>query len=101
MSGNGERVSTTEDTPATPGWVESELDEILAGLPRRPSLSKLRAAYLDCLAGIGGAVDMEAAHDRCRATFLEGLGEDGIAAEDVRALDHRLAALEAEITTRT
>ena len=92
----------TEDTPATPGWVETELDAILAPLPPRPTIAKLRVGYLDCLAGIRGpADDGEAAHDRCRARFLQGLREDNVDASVVAALDHRLAALEAEITART
>ena len=95
------RPSVTEDGPVTPSWVESELDELLAPLPARPTIAKLRIAYLDCLAGIGGPADIEAAHDRCRARFLHGLREEGIGAGTVDGLDHRLAALEAELTSRT
>lgn len=96
-----QRPSVTEDGPATPSWVESELDEMLAPLPARPTIAKLRIGYLDCLAGIGGPSDVEAAHDRCRARFLTGLREEGISERVVDGLDHRLAALEAELTART
>lgn len=96
------RPSTTEDTPATPGWVEGELDGILAdALPQRPTIARLRTAYLDCLAGSAGPGDAEEAHDRCRRRFLRALREDGVAEETVERLDHRLAALEAELSTRT
>ena len=96
-----DRLSTTEDAPATPGWVESELDGILAGMQAGEDVARLRAAYLDCLAGIGGRTDVEAAHDRCRAGFLRGLEAAGVGLAAREALDHRLAALEAEITART
>lgn len=95
------RPSATEDTPATPSWVEAELDEMLAPLPARPTIAKLRIGYLDCLAGIGGPTDSEAAHDRCRAQFLRGLREEGIGDGVVEGLDHGLAALEAELSART
>ncbi len=91
--------STTEDVAATPGWVESELDEIFAGLPQRPTLATARTRYADCLAA--STRDAEAAHDRCRRTLLDALAADGIAAQDCRALEQRLEALEAEITERT
>ncbi len=93
--------SVTEDGPSAPSWVESELDEMLTPLPARPTIAKLRIGYLDCLAGIGGPSDSEAAHDRCRAQFLRGLREEGISDSVVDRLDHRLAALEAELTSRT
>jgi hypothetical protein len=96
-----ERPSTTEDAPATPGWVEGEFDEIVAGLPRTPVLARLRVAYLDCLAGIGGPADIEGAHDRCRAAFLRGLEGERVSEGDRHALDRRLAEMEAEITSRT
>ena len=95
------RPSVTEDGPTTPSWVESELDEMLTRLPARPTIAKLRIGYLDCLAGVGGPSDSEAAHDRCRARFLRGLREEGISDGGVEKLDHRLAALEAELTSRT
>ncbi len=93
--------SVTEDGPTTPSWVETELDEVLAPLPARPTIARLRIAYLDCLAGIGGPSDAEAAHDRCRARFLRALREEGIGDDAMETLDHGLAALEAELTART
>ena len=96
-----QRPSTTEDAPATPGWVESEFDEIIAALPRTPVLGRLRVAYLDCLAGIGGHADIDGAHDRCRVAFLHGLEGERVSEHDRDALDKRLAAMEAEITSQT
>ena len=92
--------STTEEAAATPGWVETELDGIMASLPQRPAIAALRRGYLDCLAGIGGG-DIDAAHDRCRAMLLAGLEGDGVAAGERAALDRLLAGLEAEISART
>ena len=95
------RPSTTEETAATPGWVESELDEILAELPARPAIAQLGRAYLDCLAASGGPHDAEAARDRCRRTFLGGLEQDGIAPPARSRIEAKLEAMEAEISTRT
>ena len=89
--------SGTEAVPTTPGWVESELDTLLAPLPDRPSIRTLRARYLDDLA----ASLTEAARDRSRVVFLRGLEQDGIDTETRDVVAHRLLALEAEISTRT
>ena len=61
----------------------------------------MRASYLDCLAGSGGPGDLEGAHDRCRSMLLRGLEGERVAEAELRRLDERLAALEAEITART
>ena len=95
------RPSTTEDAPAAPGWAESEFDAIFAGLPRTAAMGRLRGAYLDCLAGIGGRADVEGAHDRCRMALLAGLEAEGVGAEERARLDRSLASLEAEVTART
>ena len=97
--------TTTEDVPATPGWVEQALDEILTdrqlGLPQRPSLQPHRNAYLDCLAGAGRTTDIDEAHDRCRRQLLGVLIEqEGIPPELARRLELKLEALEAEISAR-
>ncbi len=89
--------SATEDVPTTPGWVEGELDAILAALPGRPAITVIRARYLDCLAASG----TEVARDRCRAAFLRDLEQDGVGAPERQAIERRLIALEAEISTRT
>lgn len=94
--------STTEDVPATPGWVERSVEEILAVLPQQPALAGLRNAYLDCLAEARGPGDVDAAHDRCRRRLIEGLRQqlhlrDQLAGD----LDRKLEAIEAELTDRT
>ena len=94
------RPSTTEAAPAAPGWAESEFDDILAGLPVTPEIAGARAAYLDCLAGVGGRADIEGAHDRCRAHLLSALA-DQVSESERHRLDAALSAMEAEIATRT
>jgi len=94
-----ETPSTTEDVPSTPGWVEGSVAEILAVLPQQPALASLRNAYLDCLAGARGPNDLDAAHDRCRATLLKGLREGQQVPEGVLTqIEQKLEALEAAIT---
>ncbi len=94
-----ERPSTTEDVPATPGWVEGSVDEILAPLPRRPAVRALRNAYLDCLAAARAPADIDAVHDRCRLALMSALRErERIAEPLLAALEQRLEALEAAIT---
>ena len=93
--------STTEDVPATPGWVEGSVEEILAVLPPGPALSGLRDAYLDCLAGARGPGDVDAAHDRCRHRLIDALRQQHLGEQLVRDLDQKLEAVEAELTSRT
>ena len=97
--------TSTEEIPATPGWVEQSLDEILAdpqiGLPQRPSLLGYRNTYLDCLAGAERTSDIDEWHDRCRRDLLTALGaQEGITAEQSRKLEQKLEALESEISAR-
>ncbi|GBQ61874.1 hypothetical protein AA103196_0161 [Ameyamaea chiangmaiensis NBRC 103196] len=97
------RPTATEDTPAAPGWVESRVDALFGSLPQQgPSLRLLRNAYLDCLAaGLGGAGDLDCAHDRCRAALMKQLtAREGLGASAARAFEQKLEALEAEITAR-
>jgi hypothetical protein len=92
---------TTEDAPSTPGWVEGSVEEIFASLPPHPATTRLRDAYLDCLAGARAPNDLDASHDRCRAALLQALQQTldpGTAT--LAALERRLEALEAEITDR-
>jgi hypothetical protein len=93
--------TTTEDTPSTPGWVESSLDAILADLPvAAEKLAALRASYLDCLAGCGRAGDLDAEHDACRGAFLGGLSSVlDLSAPDRRALEQKLEKLELDISS--
>ena len=91
--------SSTEDVPATPGWVEQSVDDILATLPQRPSLRALRNSYLDCLAGAGRTRDLDETHDRCRRRLLVALlEEEHLSQATVNALEQKLEALEAEIS---
>jgi hypothetical protein len=97
--------TSTEDIPPTPGWVEQDLDEILAdpqiGLPQRPGLLRHRNEYLDCLAGAPRSADIDEWHDQCRGRFLTALGtQEGIKPEQLRRLEERLEALEGEISAR-
>ena len=94
--------STTEEVPATPGWVEQSVEEILAVLPQEPALAGLRNAYLDCLAGARGPDDVDAAHDRCRRLLIEALRDrQHVPAGPLRQIEQALEAMEAEITSRT
>ncbi len=90
------RSSLTEETPATPGWVDARIDEVLArhGLAGGPA----RDAYADCLAGVRGAVDVDGGHDRCRRALMEVVGEQ---VADRDALNRDLMDLEGEISADT
>jgi hypothetical protein len=99
-----ERATTTEEAPEAPGWAEVEVDRILGeafGETHPAGLAALRASYLDCLAGIGGAQDLDRAHDRCRKALLTGLTDASVPDDRRRRIDQALEALEAEITERT
>jgi len=58
----------------------------------------VRDAYAVCLAGVRGAVDIDAGHDRCRAEALAALRDMDV---NVTALNLALEALEAEISAST
>ena len=88
--------SLPEETPATPGWVDDRIDAVFASLG--PAAIPAREAYAACLAGIRGAVDIDAGHDRCRAEALAALKDTGA---DLAALNRELEALEAEISNGT
>ncbi len=90
------RSSLTEETPATPGWVDRRIAEIFG--PLGPELTAERDAYADCLAGARGSVDVDASHDRCRRTLLAAVEGK---ASDLANLDRTLQALEAEISSGT
>jgi hypothetical protein len=90
------RSSLTEETPATPGWVDSRIDEAFA--PLGEAAIPVREAYAACLAGVRGAVDIDAGHDRCRAQALAALRDMDV---DVAALNQTLEALEAELSAST
>lgn len=93
--------TTTEDTPATPGWVETTLDTILASLPvSAEKLAPFRGSYLDCLAGCGRATDLDSAHDSCRQGLLRAL-KDGLELDTatLRTLEEKLEKLELDISS--
>ncbi len=90
------KSSLTEETPATPGWVDDRIDAIFA--PLGAGASAVREAYALCLAGVRGAVDTDAGHDICRRRALELLSESGA---DLAALDRAMQELEAEISAGT
>ncbi len=90
------KSSLTEETPATPGWVDGRIDAIFA--PLGAGAGAVREAYALCLAGVRGAVDTDAGHDRCRRRAIESLRETGA---DLAALDRAMQALEAEISAGT
>ncbi len=90
------RSDLVEETPATPGWVDDRVAAIFA--PLGDAALPAREAYAVCLAGVRGAVDVDAGHDRCRRAALAALKESGA---DLTALDHALQALEAEIAAST
>ncbi|MBO1323738.1 hypothetical protein K2X14_01040 [Acetobacter sp. TBRC 12305] len=93
-------LSTTEETPSTPGWVESSLDAILATLPYGGTkLAPFRASYLDCLARCGRAGDLDREHDACRKGLLRAL-QDGLGLDTTgqRALEQKLEKLELDIS---
>jgi hypothetical protein len=90
-----------EEAPATPGWVEERLDEILALHPIGAAGARCRTDYLACPADCRGAIVAEAGHDRCRMAFLGCLRDGGLAAPLLVSLEADLEALEAEISDRT
>ena len=90
------RSSLTEETPSTPGWVDRRIRELLA--PYGDAAAAAGNAYADCLAGVRGGVDVDGGHDRCRRALMEALDET---VADRGALDQKLQALEAEISTDT
>ncbi len=93
-----DRSSLTEETPNAPGWADSRIDEVFAGLKLNDAGVAAREAYADCLAGCRGAVDVDAGHDGCRRTLLAALEAAGA---DLEGLERRLMALEAEISAGT
>ena len=90
------RSSLTEETPATPGWVDDRIDAVFA--PLGAGAAAVREAYAICLAGVRGSVDTDAGHDRCRARAMASLRDTGV---DVSEIDRALQALEAEISAGT
>lgn len=93
----------TEDTPATPGWVEERLDELIGELPPdiAAAVQAERGPYLDCLAGSVGPLDPEVQHTRCHVLMLRRLRAAGLERGALDDLGRRLEALEDEFAGRT
>ena len=90
------RSSLTEETPSTPGWVEGRVREIFAQFGGQ--FASERETYVNCLAGVGGATDMDAGHDRCRRALMDAIRED---LDDPEQLERTLEELEAAISADT
>ena len=90
------RSSLTEETPATPGWVDRRVRDLFAQFGDNAKAAG--SAYADCLAGIRGRVDVDAGHDRCRRAALDAVSA---LTPDLDAFDRELQALEAEISNAT
>ena len=89
----------TEETPSTPGWVDSRIDKVFE--PFGQPAAATREAYAACLAGVRGAVDVDGGHDRCRIQALQALRSAEHDEDRITELDHALQALEAEISAGT
>jgi hypothetical protein len=92
-----------EEIPATPGWVEQQLDEIWGRLylPATEAVLALRDAYLMCLATCVVGSDRERGGEDCREDFITGLRRTRFASDTLRFLEAELSALEAEIVDLT
>ena len=91
------RSSLTEETASTPGWVESRIREIFD--PFGDAIpAGAREAYVNCLAGVRGAVDVDTGHDRCRRTLMDAVRYK---LPDPDTFNRTLEALEAEISHDT
>jgi hypothetical protein len=88
----------TEEIPATPGWVDEQLDALFAHLPGSPDLQSARMAYSMCLAmhkrSAVPSDTLGAEFKGCRAALLRALQAAGVAWESI---DTDLDAVEAEI----
>ncbi len=98
-----EGIKMAEEVPATPGWVEPQLDAIWERLylPATDAVLACRDAYLTCLATCVIGSDREKGRDDCREDFITGLRRARFASDTLRFLEAELAALEAEITDST
>lgn len=94
-----------EDIPATPGWVESRLDQLWAeaGIGGNGAAAEARNAYVNCLATCTASRvdDAPQCQDVCRQELVEALRQQGFAAEALSALEQKLESLEAEINDST
>ena len=90
----------TEEIAATPGWMESRLNEAFAPLKGGAALMAARARYAACLAATkqpGAPSDMLGAEFQpCRSTLIGDLASLDVAGPARDALERRLEAIEAE-----
>ena len=95
----------TEEIAATPGWVESRLDEAFAPLPAGPAMASARSRYAACLAGTktpGAPSDMLGAEfQQCRAALIGALAGLDVDEAARGALERRLEAVEAELAAES
>lgn len=95
-----QHVTSTEDGPAAPGWLEPEIDKALTvlGLPA-DKLKPFRDSYIDCLASAPRSQDIDEAHDACRRGLLAALTPAfELDEEKIRALEQKLEAVEAQLS---
>ncbi|NHN89094.1 hypothetical protein [Acetobacter conturbans] len=93
-------VSSTEEGPAAPGWLEPEVDKALTvlGLPA-DKLQTFRDSYIDCLAAAPRGEDLDVAHDACRRGLLAALRPAfTLSDETERRLEQALEAVETRLT---
>ncbi|GBQ25286.1 hypothetical protein AA0472_1708 [Acetobacter estunensis NRIC 0472] len=93
-------MTSTEDVPAAPGWLEPEADKVFAklGLPADKT-QRFRDSYIDCLASAPRSEDLDSAHDSCRMGLLSAMkAAFTLDATQWRAFEKDLEALEARLT---
>ena len=90
----------TDEIAATPGWVDTRLDEVFARLPASPDIRAARDAYADCLARQKAPAaisdELGAEFNGCRSRLMKRLRECA-GDSDLAAFGSELEALEAEI----
>ena len=91
----------TEPIAATPGWVDTRLDEVFAPMPATAEIAAARRAYADCLAARKAPAapsDMLGAEFApCRPPLIQVLRTSGIDNAAFARIESGLASLEAEI----
>ena len=97
--GDVNRSALTEETASTPGWVDARVDAVFA--PLGAAVAAVREAYARCLGRVGGAEDVDIAHDQCRRAAIEALVPIVQDEAKLGDFDRALQALEAEISAST
>ena len=93
----------TEEIAATPGWVDSRLDEIFAAIPASAALARARGEYEDCLgrrkAPAAPSDNLGGEFGACRPALDRALIEAGLDPASRASLGQALEALEAEVAS--